>query len=162
MNLAFRVDSSNLIGAGHLRRCLKLAEDLRYKCDKIIFITQDLKNNFNKLKKKKNFKLVLIKKNETKKNIFKDLIATKKICKIHAIDILVKDHYHLGNYWEKSIKKNVNKLVVIDDFTKQKHHCDIIFNNLNNKNVSKTKKCSGLEFVIIPNKLDKKKVKKKI
>ena len=48
MNLAFRVDSSNLIGAGHLRRCLKLAEDLRYKCDKIIFITQDLKNNFNK------------------------------------------------------------------------------------------------------------------
>jgi len=161
MNLAFRVDSSNLIGAGHLRRCLKLAEDLRYKCDKIIFITQDLKNNFNKLIKKKNFKLVLIKKNETKKNIFKDLIATKKICKIHAIDILVKDHYHLGNYWEKSIKKNVNKLVVIDDFTKQKHHCDIIFNNLNNKNVSKTKKCSGLEFVIIPNKLDKKKVKKK-
>ena len=40
MNLAFRVDSSNLIGAGHVRRCLKLAEDLKYKCNKIIFITK--------------------------------------------------------------------------------------------------------------------------
>ena len=35
MNLAFRVDSSNLIGAGHVRRCLKLAEELKYKCNKI-------------------------------------------------------------------------------------------------------------------------------
>ena len=53
MRVAFRVDSSNLIGAGHLTRCLKLAEDLRYKCNKIIFITKDLKNNFNDLIKKK-------------------------------------------------------------------------------------------------------------
>ena len=64
-------------------------------------------------------------------NIFKDLIATKKICKIHAIDILVKDHYHLNSDWEKRIKRNINRLVVIDDFTKKRHHCDIIFNNLN-------------------------------
>ena len=55
MNLAFRVDSSNLIGAGHVRRCLKLAEELKYKCNKIIFITKDLKDNFNNLIKKKKF-----------------------------------------------------------------------------------------------------------
>ena len=53
MNLAFRVDSSNLIGAGHITRCLKLAEELRYKCNKIIFITKVLNGNFNNLIKKK-------------------------------------------------------------------------------------------------------------
>ena len=161
MNLAFRVDSSNLIGAGHVRRCLKLAEDLRYKCNKIIFITKDLKNNFNDLIKKKKFKLVLIKRSRAKKNIFQDLNATKKICKKHAIDILVKDHYHLNSDWEKRIKRNINRLVVIDDFTKKRHHCDIIFNNLNNKNINKTKNYFGLEFVIIPSRLNKKKIKKK-
>ena len=161
MNLAFRVDSSNLIGSGHVRRCLKLAEDLRYKCNKIIFITKDLKNNFNDLIKKKKFKLVLIKRSRAKKKIFQDLNATKKICKKHAIDILVKDHYHLNSDWEKRIKRNINKLVVIDDFTKKKHHCDIIFNNLNNKNINKTKHYLGLEFVIIPSRLNKKKIKKK-
>ena len=161
MNLAFRVDSSNLIGAGHVRRCLKLAEDLRYKCNKIIFITKDLKNNFNDLIKKKKFKLVLIKRSRAKKNIFQDLNATKKICKKHAIDILVKDHYHLNSDWEKRIKRNINRLVVIDDFTKKRHHCDIIFNNLNNKNINKTKHYFGLEFVIIPSRLNKKKIKKK-
>ena len=161
MKVAFRVDSSNLIGTGHVRRCLKLAEDLRHKCNKIIFITKDLKNNFNDLIKKKQFKLVLIKKSREKKNIFQDSNVTKKICKKHAIDILVKDHYDLNSNWEKNNKRNINKLVVIDDFTKKRHHCDIIFNNLNNKKVDKTKNYSGLEFVIIPSRLKKKKKKKK-
>ena len=57
MNVAFRLDSSSLIGAVHLRRCLKLAEDLKHKCKKIIFITKNLKGNFNNLIKKKNLKL---------------------------------------------------------------------------------------------------------
>ena len=105
MNLAFRVDSSNLIGAGHVRRCLKLAEELKYKCNKIIFITKDLKDNFNNLIKKKNFKLVLIKNNTSNKNIVHDSNITKKICKKRAIDILIKDHYHLNGVWEKRLKR---------------------------------------------------------
>ena len=161
MNLAFRVDSSNLIGSGHVRRCLKLAEELKYKCNKIIFITKNFKDNFNNLIKKKKFKLVLIKNNISKKNMVYDLNSTKKICKKHAIDVLIKDHYHLNSVWEKKIKKNINKLVVVDDFTKKKHHCDIIFNNLNNENIDRTKHYSGLEFVIIPNKMNKKKTRKK-
>ena len=66
MRVAFRVDSSNIIGAGHIKRCLKLADDLKYKCKKIIFITKNLNGNFNNLVKKKNFKVVSIKNKKSK------------------------------------------------------------------------------------------------
>tara|TARA_B100000686_G_scaffold340714_1_gene416831 strand:- start:512 stop:694 length:183 start_codon:yes stop_codon:yes gene_type:complete len=58
MRIAFRVDSSNLIGAGHVSRCVRLAEELkkRKKCKKLIFITKNLSGNFNNLIKKKNIK----------------------------------------------------------------------------------------------------------
>ena len=55
MNVAFRVDSSNTIGAGHITRCLRLAEELKYKSNNIIFISKNIEGNFNKLVKKKNF-----------------------------------------------------------------------------------------------------------
>lgn len=146
MSLAFRVDSSNLIGAGHVHRCLKLAEDLRYKKNKrIFFISRDLQGNFNHLIKKKKFKLILIKKN----NLKNDLNFTKKICNRFKVETLIVDNYWINIEWEKKIKKYIKKLVVIDDFTKKKHFADIIINSLSNKN-KKTLNLCGLEYVILP------------
>ena len=127
MKIAFRVDSADSIGAGHIRRCLKLAEDLKNKSKKIYFITKNLSGNFNKLIDKKKFKVILI------KNLSSDWKSTKLICKKFKINILIVDHYQLGINWEKKIKKNVDKLVVVDDFSKKKHHCDLIINNFNKK-----------------------------
>ena len=81
MNIAFRVDSSNLIGAGHVRRCIKLAEDLKQNSKKIIFITKNLDGNFNSLIRKKNFKVALISNNKKKNKLKSDFEDTKYICK---------------------------------------------------------------------------------
>ena len=52
MRVAFRVDSSNLIGAGHLTRCLKLAADLKKK-SYVVFVILKFKGNvFIKVPKK--------------------------------------------------------------------------------------------------------------
>jgi UDP-2,4-diacetamido-2,4,6-trideoxy-beta-L-altropyranose hydrolase len=156
MKIGFRTDSSKLIGAGHLRRCLKLADDLKYKTKDIIFITRNLKGNFNKLINKKKFKLALIKNNK----FTNDLNETKKICKKFKINYLIIDNYKIGSNWEKKIRSSVEKLIVIDDFTKKKHYCDLIFNNLKNKTSKKTKNFTGLEYVIIPNNIYKKNTKR--
>ena len=162
MNIAIRVDSSNIIGAGHVRRCLKLARDLKYKCKKIIFITKDLGGNFNNLIKKENFKIALIKKNKSKKKLSHDLEATKHICRKFEINTLIIDHYFLGLWWEKKIKKHLDKLVVIDDFSNKKHYCDLVINNVSKKNLNGVTHLTGLKYVIIPNNCSKNKIKQKI
>ena len=124
MKIGFRVDSSKSIGAGHLRRCLKLAEDLKYKSKDIIFITRNLEGNFNNLIDRKKFKLALIKNNKLKN----DLNETKKICKKFKINFLIVDSYKIGINWEKEIRSSVEKLIVIDDFTSKPHYCDLIIN----------------------------------
>ena len=151
MNVAFRVDSSNTIGAGHITRCLRLAEELKYKSNNIIFISKNIEGNFNKLVKKKKFKLILI-----KKRLKNDLKFTKNICYKFKINLLVIDNYKLGSYWEKKIKQHVDKTVVLDDFTNKKHHCDFIINNLY-KSYKNTQQLTGLEYVIIPNFLHQRK-----
>ena len=59
MNIAIRVDSSNKIGTGHIYRTLSLAEKLKEKKIKVIFICQKLPGNIVDLIKKKILKLKL-------------------------------------------------------------------------------------------------------
>jgi len=92
MNIAFRVDSSDLIGTGHVRRCLELAEKLRKKCDKVIFITKNLNGNFNELIKKKNFEVVLIRNVISKNKLICDFRDTKDACQKFKINTLIIDH----------------------------------------------------------------------
>tara|TARA_B100000700_G_scaffold326960_1_gene440073 strand:- start:4 stop:1005 length:1002 start_codon:yes stop_codon:yes gene_type:complete len=152
MRIAFRVDSSNLIGAGHVSRCVRLAEELkkRKKCKKLIFITKNLSGNFNNLIKKKKYKIFLINNKKSKNNLLEDSKDTKKICEKLKIDTLILDHYFLGLAWEKRVKQQINKLVIIDDFSKKEHFCDLIINNLNTNHLKTTKHLTGLKFIIIP------------
>jgi len=164
MRIAFRVDSSNIIGAGHIRRCLKLAEDLKHKCKKIIFITKNLKGNFNNSITKKKFKIIYLKNEKSNKKLITDFEDTKRICKKFKINTLIVDHYFLSSSWEKKIKKYIDKLVVIDDFSKKKHNCDLAINNFSKKNGTKVQLLNGFKYVIVPNNeirnMENKKIKK--
>ena len=161
MRVAFRVDSSNLIGAGHLTRCLKLAVDLKKKSKKIIFITKDLCGNFNNLIKKNNFKIFLIKNTNSKNKLNYDYKETKNICEKNNINTLIVDHYYLGLNWEKKTRRYINNLVFIDDFTNKKHYSDLTINNLSKKKTKNAKYLTGIKYMIIPNSSSKKISEKK-
>jgi len=111
MNILFRVDSSSKIGLGHLTRCLVLAEE--YERDNIIlFAVQELKGNANQKIIKQGYKLVVLNDNSTSELL-------KNIDKFD-IDMVVFDHYHINDKFEKIIKETASITILSLDDTYEK------------------------------------------
>ena len=108
MRISFRTDSSNLIGSGHIIRCLKLAKELKSRGHKIIFISRDHEGNLINLIEEnfQVYKLVFQTKTSIKKitniktglgRIRSDMHQTLDIIKELKIDVLVVDHYGISS-----------------------------------------------------------------
>jgi UDP-2,4-diacetamido-2,4,6-trideoxy-beta-L-altropyranose hydrolase len=138
MNIVFRVDSSDIIGTGHVYRCLNLA--YQYKENNISFICKNHNYNLNS-KISENYKVYEIVLNNYKNvnlnintwlgesqiedvNKTIDIILNNNL----IIDWLIIDHYAIDKHWEDIIKKYVKNICVIDDFTNRNHHCNILIN----------------------------------
>jgi len=150
MNIAIRVNASNVEGSGHFYRTLYLARTLRSNKNFIFFICDPLKKNYIKILKKEKFKFHILKKKKinskySENDIFEVRTLIKKTIKV--FDLLIVDSYLLGKSWELKIKKVVKKLLVIDDKIRS-HACDIYLNqNVIKKNFFNTileKKCVKL------------------
>lgn len=139
MNIFFRVDSSNIIGTGHIIRCLKLASF--FPKDDIYFICKKFKGNLNSKVTSNNY--ILFELNTPNNNICLedtstwlgedyevDANKTIDILKNHNVDILFIDNYAINYKWEKMVKKYVKNMVLIDDFVQRKHDCDYIINGI--------------------------------
>jgi UDP-2,4-diacetamido-2,4,6-trideoxy-beta-L-altropyranose hydrolase len=138
MKIVFRVDSSDIIGTGHVYRCLHLA--YQYKQHNIAFICKNHNYNLNcKISEYyKVYELSLDGYENMNVNINtwlgetqeEDLNKTITIIKDNNLDIdwLVIDHYAIDKIWERGIKSHVKNICVIDDFTNREHICDIILN----------------------------------
>ena len=129
----FRVDSSFNLGSGHIYRCLNIAEKLKSN-RKIIFITNNFNRNYNFLLK--GYNIEFLENSEHNFNLSKDLDQTINIInKFKSNKILIIDNYLLNFYWQKKIRKHVDKSVLIQDVIK-KNYCDIYLNeNLFNKKI---------------------------
>jgi UDP-2,4-diacetamido-2,4,6-trideoxy-beta-L-altropyranose hydrolase len=139
-NLFIRVDAGMQIGDGHFLRCLTLVNELKNKFRQIIFISNELPKHFSQIIEKNNFKICRIDGYShiqeekiamklKKQLIQKDFIQTKKIIEKHknSSNYLIVDHYGIDYVWEKNIRENIEKVIVIDDLANRKHDCDILF-----------------------------------
>ncbi len=140
MNIIFRVDSSYLIGNGHVTRCLTLAEKLKSKKCNIMFISRDHPGNASKLIIDKNFKVILLKRpilknKEICRNNYTELLGVSQNSDVDetanhirefCADWIIIDHYSLDILWEKKIRKYSKNILVIDDMANRKHDCDIL------------------------------------
>ena len=139
----FRVDSSSIIGSGHVMRCLALAEALDSLGNSCTFISRNLNGNINNLIKDKKFSLIEL---PNPKKDFKDNKEIKhsswletswehdaeetiEILKNMNYDTLIVDHYALWLPWEKKIKDYIKKIFVIDDLGDREHLCDHILDH---------------------------------
>ena len=69
MNVFIRVDSSFIIGSGHLMRCLTLADQIKSQTQaNIVFISRDLDKNMNYLVENQGFDLYVLPKKKVINN----------------------------------------------------------------------------------------------
>ena len=140
--IVFRSDASNLIGTGHVMRCLRLAKKLRNFGKKCFFICSNQKGNLIEkinrdgfqvkiIKKPKNF--ILKKKNENLihsswlgSSLEDDANETIKAIGKNKIEWLIIDHYAIVKTWQNQLRPFTKKIMVIDDLADRHHDCDLL------------------------------------
>jgi len=169
MNIFFRVDSSNIIGTGHVFRCLNIA--YHYNSENIFFICKNHNYNINSKIPYKLFELESSNNLNTNINSWlgeseeDDAKKTIEIIKNYEVDWLIIDHYSINKKWENMLKKYVKKILVIDDYIDRVHDCDIVLNQQFSQEegdrIYKKSYC-GNDYLILHHKYFNMNVEKKI
>lgn len=153
LNIAFRADSSHIIGTGHIMRCLTLAHAITKKCPaNIYFFTRKSTGNINDFIVNSGFKLVEMQPpmavnngilahsawlGATQDDDVREFLQLSDTLAIDCFDLLIVDHYAIDQAWHKQVKKHTKKTVVIDDLGDRIHQCDYLldqtYNSANDK-----------------------------
>lgn len=126
MRVAIRVDSSPVIGNGHIYRCLSLALGMRARGFFVIFFTRENVAGLDALVLENGFDIVRYPSVnhwvETPDiqtwmggNVRDDGFLTALNLKRHQIDLLIIDHYGINDEWIGQVRRVVKKIFLIDD-----------------------------------------------
>lgn len=144
MNIAIRVDSSLIIGTGHVMRCLTLAEELRDKGVGILFICREHPGNLCEMLEEDDFRVVRLDSGQGGESETgdaqqpahaswlgveqaSDAKQTIAILQGNAPwDWVIVDHYALDYRWESAMRSVADKIMVIDDLADRKHDCELV------------------------------------
>jgi UDP-2,4-diacetamido-2,4,6-trideoxy-beta-L-altropyranose hydrolase len=144
-----RVDASNVIGSGHVMRCLTLASSLRERGAELVFVCRNHAGNLCGLIEQRGFavrRLPLAASDSPLAAVDspvgaqpahaawlgssweEDAAQTQAaIGGLGAIpDWLIVDHYALDERWESSLCASVRHVLVIDDLADRNHHADLL------------------------------------
>lgn len=151
MNIAFRTDASLAIGTGHAMRCLTLADALASRGAECHFICREHPGNLTEHIRRKGHTVHALPQAESGFSADMqaptpihahwlgcdwqtDAAQTRAILAEKTTDWLIVDHYALDARWEKALRGNCGKIMVIDDLADRPHDCDLLLDqNLGRK-----------------------------
>lgn len=148
MKVAIRVDSSTVIGAGHVMRCLSLADELRSQGAQVSFVCRPHSGHLGGLIAARGYRLVQLELPESGEEGPENFAAhagwlgvpwqvdaeeTRAALEdMQGVDWLVVDHYSLDSRWEACQRPLAARILAIDDLADRPHDCDILLDqNLN-------------------------------
>ena len=148
--VAVRVDSSTVVGSGHLMRCLTLAQRLRKnETAQIHFIARDLDGNLNHLIRERGFELNELPRHPADTSLTgygKWLTVPQAVDAAETIEVLralqpveqiIIDSYAIDIEWEAAVRPFVKKIFVIDDLANRRHDCDVLLDQAYNPDSGK-------------------------
>lgn len=141
MKIAFRVDASLAIGAGHVMRCLTLADALRERGADCLFICRPHFGNLLGLIQQRQHHVFILPDlnigefHNVDDSIYgawlgtdwtSDAQDTYQVLEKDYFDWLVVDHYALDQRWEQFLRPKCDRIMVIDDLANRLHDCDLL------------------------------------
>ena len=145
LEIVFRADASGEIGAGHVMRCLTLADALRQRGANCRFVCRERRDNLEDLVRQRGFeflglpKLPVLNGPDTVigsrrpphaawlgTDWVTDTEQTRAVLGGAPIDWIVVDHYAIDAKWERAMRSSCRKVMVVDDLADRRHDCDVL------------------------------------
>ncbi|EBA14549.1 probable polysaccharide biosynthesis protein [Roseobacter sp. SK209-2-6] len=141
MKVAIRVDASIQIGSGHVARCLTLAAVLRQAGAEVLFLCRDHPGHMGALIENQGFSLALLPATAAPAGEGSDLAHAAWLGSSQMTDAeqcqaalqgfgrpdwLIVDHYALDARWQRRLRSEVGRILVIDDLADRDHACDLL------------------------------------
>ncbi len=124
MKVHFRVDASETLGAGHLVRCLVLADAITARGGHCRFFLRDINSYAARILNSTAHEICDLEIDESG-GALADAEALRR--KMQAVaDWLVVDHYGLDASWERIARAGSRRILVIDDLADRPHDCDLL------------------------------------
>lgn len=143
--IAFRVDASLEIGTGHVMRCLTLADALRERGARCIFVCRPHRGHLLALVAQRGHHPLALPELRVDEAPSQDGTAhahwlgtdwaadaheTQQALATHLgrkpVDWLVVDHYALDACWEEILALYAKRIMAIDDLADRSHACDVL------------------------------------
>tara|TARA_B100000686_G_scaffold354772_1_gene467102 strand:- start:2277 stop:3368 length:1092 start_codon:yes stop_codon:yes gene_type:complete len=171
-----RTDASVIMGAGHVARCLTLANALRCNGFDVDFICRAHEGNLNNLISSNGFlvhqlpRLLSTSNVETPRHhginypdwlgVSQEKDADETIAALGGTrtDWIIVDHYGLDHQWETKMREHTLRILVIDDLANRFHDCDILldqnlysdqYERYRNLTISPCEKLLGPEYALL-------------
>jgi UDP-2,4-diacetamido-2,4,6-trideoxy-beta-L-altropyranose hydrolase len=137
MRVIVRADASPLIGAGHVMRCLSLAQALAARGAEVAFVCAEVMPAIEKRIREQGHKLFGITTSSPVHGVgwedrllapeeqLEDARQTLAAAGGKA-DWIIVDHYQLGEAWEAEARKTTKQILAIDDLANRAHDCDLL------------------------------------
>jgi UDP-2,4-diacetamido-2,4,6-trideoxy-beta-L-altropyranose hydrolase len=139
MRVAFRADSSEIIGTGHVMRDLALAEELAARGAKVRFICRHIEQPQIEAIRRYGFALDRLTTSNGASIVHRDPStwlgvpwrrdADEVLAAAEAaggLDWMVADHYGLDQAWHSQVRAAGCRLAVIDDLADRNYDCDLL------------------------------------
>ena len=139
--LIIRADATNVIGTGHVMRCLTLANELASRGWSVFFLMRSPNVNIVEAIKRAGHSVKLLGQRKQSApdgaktppytfwlNVSQEVDAseTSKIVSELNANWVVVDHYALDQTWHRIVKKNCKNILVIDDLANRQLDCSIL------------------------------------
>ena len=124
MNIYIRTNFNTTIGLGHIKRTIRIAEELKIRGHNCIFyidkLNPKIKIPFENFEIYSNSNMYYGEIHDAK--LFTQITQKKKS------GMVILDDYRFSIVWEQHVSLYHNKIVIFDDLESQKHYADFIIN----------------------------------